>query len=66
MGGRESSKGAVLVVQVGGNEVLTWLLAEGIESKAEMKWLSKWLIDDLKFINNMDYHKRLNFPVIRQ
>ena len=33
MGGRESSKEAVLVVQVGGNEVLTWLLAEGIESK---------------------------------
>lgn len=37
MGGRESSKEAVLVVQVGGNEVLTWLLAEGIESK-EQKW----------------------------
>ena len=29
MGGRESSKEAAPVVQVEGNEVLTWLLAEG-------------------------------------
>lgn len=33
MGGRESSKVAVPVGQVGGNEVLTRLLAEGIERK---------------------------------
>lgn len=61
-GGREISKVAAPVEQVEGNEVLTRVVAEGIE-KNECKWndlANNWLMTQ-KFFSNLNYHEKVKF-----